>query len=47
MLPGGNHGRAQRDRGDQYLMAGADVVMSTAALLRQGPAWLTRDLAVI
>jgi dihydroorotate dehydrogenase (fumarate) len=31
----------------KYLMAGADVVMSTSALLRQGPAWLTgvrRDL---
>ena len=31
----------------KYLMAGADVVMSTSALLRHGPSWLTavrRDL---
>jgi dihydroorotate dehydrogenase (fumarate) len=29
----------------KYLMAGADVVMSTAALLQQGPAFLTRLIA--
>src|SRR4029079_7061469 len=29
----------------KYLMAGADVVMSTAALLQQGPAFLSRLLA--
>jgi dihydroorotate dehydrogenase (fumarate) len=31
----------------KYLMAGADVVMSTSALLHHGPSWLTgvcRDL---
>jgi dihydroorotate dehydrogenase (fumarate) len=28
-----------------YLMAGADVVMSTSALLRHGPAWLSKTLA--
>jgi len=29
----------------KYLMAGADVVMSTAALLKEGPSFLTRVLA--
>jgi dihydroorotate dehydrogenase (fumarate) len=29
----------------KYLMAGADVVMSTSALLKDGPSWLSRTLA--
>ena len=44
-VAGGDHRGPQRRRGDQYLMAGADVVMSTSAVLQQGTGFFATTLA--